>query len=188
MHQLLKGGKIYAFGAGKYLHLSSKGDGSLDFYLSCKVDEHWVQNTGIDLSDRMQVLAWFKKEFPDWAPIWLELFENASLPLIPRPQYCMPLDQTWQAQPNITMLGDAAHPMPPSGEGVNLAMLDALELSQCLTNPDFATLETAIAAYEKTMRTRAAKEAKDSMEMTEWMHGKDALTKMATLVGWQLNP
>lgn len=182
IHQLLKGGKIYAFGDEKFLHLSSKGDGSLDFYISCKKDENWMQNSGIDFSDRTQVCAWYKKEFPGWDSIWLELFENASLPLVPRPQYCMHLDQTWDAKSNITMLGDAAHIMPPSGEGVNLAMLDALELSACLTNENHTDLQSAIAAYEKPMRTRAAKEAQDSLEMTEWMHSKGALAKMVKML------
>lgn len=182
IHQLLKGGKIYAYGDEKYLHVSSKGDGSLDFYISCKKNENWVQNSGIDFSDKMQVCAWFKKEFPGWDSVWLELFENASLPLLLRPQYCIQLDQTWDAQSNITMLGDAAHLMPPSGEGVNLAMLDALELSECLTNGNFKDIQTAIAAYEKPMRTRAAKEAQDSIEMIEWMHAEDALGKMVQML------
>ena len=179
---LLKGGKIYAYADEKYLHVSSKGDGSLDFYISCQKDENWAQTGGIDFSDRMQVCAWFKKEFPEWDSVWLELFENASLPLIPRPQYCIDIEQTWDAQPNITLLGDAAHLMPPTGEGVNLAMLDALELSECLTNKKFTAIQTAIAVYEKQMRRRAAKEAQDSIEMTEWMHGEDALIKMVQLL------
>ncbi len=42
------------------------------------------------------------------------------------------------ALPNLTMLGDAAHRMPPyAGEGVNMAMQDALELYECLTYPEF---------------------------------------------------
>ncbi|MDN5284908.1 MAG: 2-polyprenyl-6-methoxyphenol hydroxylase [Mucilaginibacter sp.] len=182
IHQLLKGGKIYAHGSGIFLHVSSKGDGSLDFYISCKKDENWAQNSGIDFSDRMQLLVWFKNEFPEWGNIWLELFENASLPLIPRPQYCMHLDQTWEAQPNITMLGDAAHIMPPSGEGVNLAMLDALEISECLTSGNFNDIQTAIAAYEKQMRLGAAAEAKVSLEMAEWMHAEGASAKMVQML------
>ena len=182
MHQLLKGGKIYVHSDGKFIHVSSKGDGSLDFYISCKKDENWVQNSGIDFLDRKQVIAWFKSEFLGWGDIWLQLFENTSLPLLLRPQYCMPLDQGWQAQADIAILGDAAHIMPPSGEGVNLAMLDALELSECLTNNDFKDLQIAIAAYEKQMLPRAAKEAKDSLEMMEWMHGEDAQEKMMQLL------
>jgi hypothetical protein len=54
--------------------------------------------------------------------------------------------------------------MLPYGEGVNLAMLDALELSECLTSDDSKNIQTAIATYEKAMRTRAAEEARNSME------------------------
>jgi 2-polyprenyl-6-methoxyphenol hydroxylase-like FAD-dependent oxidoreductase len=182
IHQLLKGGKIYVHTDGKFVHLSSKGDGSLDFYISCKMDENWVKNSGIDFSDKAQVLTWFKKEFAGWDTIWLELVENVSLPLLLRPQYCMPLDQNWDAQPNITLLGDAAHIMPPSGEGVNLAMLDALELSECLTGDDFADTQTAIAAYEKPMQQRASAEAQESLEMVEWMHAEGAQDKMMKML------
>lgn len=182
IHQLLKGGKIYAHGSGIFLHVSAKGDGSLDFYLSCKQEENWVQNNGINFSDRTQVLTWFKNEFPEWSSIWFELFENAGMPLMLRPQYCMHINQTWDAQSNITVLGDAAHLMPPSGEGVNLAMLDALELSECLTSGEFNNTQSAIAAYEKQMRPRAAKEAQDSLEMMSWMHAEDALARMVQML------
>ncbi|PJZ78014.1 FAD-dependent oxidoreductase [Leptospira neocaledonica] len=181
IHQLLKGGKIYAYDGEKFLHVSSKGDGSLDFYVSCKKDEHWIQTSGINFSDKTQVIAWFKEEFSKWDSLWLELPENVSLPLLLRPQYCMPLDQSWNTLPNLTILGDAAHPMPPSGEGVNLAMLDALELSECLTNENFKDMQTAIATYEKQMLVRAANEARDSLEMTEWMHSEGAVAKLVQM-------
>lgn len=182
LHQLLKGGKIYVHSDGKYLHLSSKGDGSLDFYISCKKEENWGQNSGIDFSDRAQVLAWFKKEFLGWDHVWFELIENAGLPIMLRPQYCMPLNQSWEAQPNITLLGDAAHLMPPSGEGVNLAMLDALEISEFLTSDDFKDRQTAIAAYEKSMQARGAAEAQVSLEMTAWMHAEGAQAIMVQML------
>lgn len=183
IHQLLKGGKTYSFDGRKYFILSSKGDGSIDFYVSCKKDENWVQNSGIDFSDKMQVLAWFKEEFKDWDSMWFELFENAELPLLLRPQYCMPLNETWDSKSNVTLLGDAAHLMPPSGEGVNLAMLDALDLTECLTGNDFSSIESAIAAYEKQMQTRAVEDAKDSLEMADWMHGENAERKLLEMFG-----
>jgi 2-polyprenyl-6-methoxyphenol hydroxylase-like FAD-dependent oxidoreductase len=180
--QLLKGGKIYVHSGGKSFHISSKGDGSIDFYVSYKIDEDWLQASGIDFSDRSQLLEWCNKVFTGWDEVWFELFENVSLPLLVRPQYCMPLDQSWDAQSNVTLLGDAAHIMPPSGEGVNLAMLDALELSQCLTDPNFESLQDAIAAYEKPMQERAIHEAKDSMEIAEWMHGDNAMASLLQLL------
>lgn len=178
LHQVLKGGKIYIFADEKFLHLSSKGDGSIDFYVSCKKEENWLASCPFDLSDRSQLLEWARTTFPGWNQIWFELFEKADLPLLIRPQYCIPYDQTWEAQPTITLLGDAAHSMPPSGEGVNLAMLDALELSENLTSGTFKDLKTAIASYEKVMRERASEEAQESMDMKEWMHAEGAQDKI----------
>ncbi|SEN16448.1 2-polyprenyl-6-methoxyphenol hydroxylase [Chitinophaga rupis] len=174
VHELLQGGKIYVHNAGKYLHISAKGDGSIDFYISIKIDEAWANDSRINFSDSTQVRQWFKTAFAEWGGVWFELFDNADLPILIRPQYSIPLDQTWEAKSNLTLLGDAAHIMAPSGEGVNLAMLDALELSECLTNEHFKDTQTAIAAYETIMRERAAQEAATSFEMIEWMHAEDA--------------
>jgi len=177
IHKLLNGGKIFAMGNEQSLIVSSKGDGSLVFYPGFKKDENWVRECGIDFTDKAQVLAWFKQEYIGWDNIWLELFENATSAFIPRPQYCMPSDQTWEPLPNLTMLGDAAHLMPPyAGEGVNMAMLDALELSQCLTSKDYPDAKTAIAAYEKQMRARASETARDTLESTAALHSSEAIT------------
>jgi 2-polyprenyl-6-methoxyphenol hydroxylase-like FAD-dependent oxidoreductase len=183
VHLLLNGGKIFAFGDEKSLIVSSKGDGSLVFYTSFKSGENWVRESGINFSDKAQLLAWFKTAYAGWDKVWLELFENASTNFIPRPLYCMPFDQAWEALPNLTMLGDAAHLMPPfAGEGVNMAMLDALELSQCLTNPDFSNVHAAIAAYETQMRIRASETAMITMESTEALHSPDAIQFLINVI------
>ena len=96
----------------------------------------------------------------------------------------MPLNQSWEAQTNITLLGDAAHWMPPfAGEGVNMAMLDALQLSEALTDPAFTTTQTAIAAYEKQMLERFAIIGEETLFNTKWMHEPDALNHMLTMFG-----
>ena len=77
------------------------------------------------------------------------------------------------------MLGDAAHLMPPfAGEGANMAMLDALELSECLTSGKFENVQSAISAYENQMRKRAVKAAQESLENGDRMHSENALTTM----------
>ena len=157
--------------------------GSLVFYTGCKTDEQWHKKSGIDFSDTASVIQWFKREYAGWDNLYEELFENPIVPFVPRPQYCMPLDQTWKALPNLTMLGDAAHLMPPfAGEGVNMAMLDALELSQCLTSSNFTNVQAAIAAYEKQMRSRASVAAQASLESAAAMHSPEAIAYVMKVV------
>ena len=189
MHKLLNSGKIFAFGDSKSLIVSSKGDGSLVFYTGVKTGEDWVKRSRLDFTDRTEVLNWFKAEYDGWDVIWQELFVNAAVPFIPRPIYCMPLDQTWAALPNLTMLGDAAHLMPPfAGEGVNMAMLDALELSLVLTGNDFESLQAAIAFYEAAMRSRASEIAQESLDSGEMLHSPGAISFMANIGQADINP
>lgn len=186
IHALANGGKIMAFGNAKDLLLGQKGNGDLGFYASFKTDEAWAINSGLDYSDQSQMLAWFKKEYSGWSPVWYELFEKAATPFVPRPVYCMPLNQTWEALPNATMLGDAAHVMPPfAGEGANMAMLDALELSECLTSDEYDSLQEAIAVYETAMRKRAAAAAQESLQNGERMHSDGALKAMLKMFSRQ---
>ncbi|MFB9079614.1 FAD-dependent oxidoreductase [Flavobacterium procerum] len=176
---LVNGGKIMAFGDTKNILMGQKGNGDLGFYASFKADKNWTSENGLDYTDNKQILNWFQNEYPEWSNIWHELFENASIPFVPRPINCMPLDQTWETIPNLTLIGDAAHVMPPfAGEGANMAMLDALELSEALTSESFASLQEAISSYETKMLQRASKAAQESLENGEKMHAKDALKTM----------
>jgi len=184
IYALLNGGKIMAFGNSQCLLGGQKGNGEIGFYASFKADENWVKNNGLDYNDQTQLLSWFKTAYPGWSGIWYEIFENAATPFIPRLIYCMPLNQTWEGLPNVTMLGDAAHVMPPfAGEGANMAMLDALELSECLTDDKYNTLQEAISIYEINMRYRASIAAKESLENGERMHSEGALNMMLNMFG-----
>lgn len=179
LHSLLNGGKIMAFGNEKNILMGQKGGGALGFYISFKTDENWPVNSGLDYADKEQILEWFKNAYPEWSTAWYELLENVSVPFIPRPINCIPLDQTWETLPNLTIIGDAAHVMPPfAGEGANMAMLDPLELSENLTSDQFATIQEALADYESNMRQRASEAAQESLENGEKMHSKDALKTM----------
>ncbi|UOQ70683.1 hypothetical protein [Hymenobacter cellulosilyticus] len=73
--------------------------------------------------------------------------------------------------------------MPPyAGEGVNMAMLDALKLSECLTNSAFASSQQAISHYEAAMRARAAEAADMSIVSMEQLHSAGGLAWMSELM------
>jgi 2-polyprenyl-6-methoxyphenol hydroxylase-like FAD-dependent oxidoreductase len=184
VHAMLKGGKIFAIGDSKTLIVSSKGDGSLVFYTGCKTAESWASDSGIDFADKLKVTEWFKSAFTGWEDVWLGVFENAEPLFVPRPQYYMPLDQTWESLPDVTMLGDAAHLMPPyAGEGVNMAMLDALELSRCLSDTKFKDTLSAIAAYENAMRKRASEVTEMTLASTDALHSGEAAAFLLEIIG-----
>lgn len=184
VNKLLQGGKIMALGDSKTLSVSAKGDGSLDFYAGWNADINWTKASGIDFSQGHEVLQWFKRTYDKWDKLWLELFEAENIVFNARPQYCMPLDQKWEANAKITLIGDAAHVMPPyAGEGVNMAMLDALKLSERLTSGKFGNLRSAIADYETEMFTRFAEIGAETSNNTAFMHSPDGLKELLEMFG-----
>lgn len=179
MWKLVKGGKIFALDNEQTLLFSTKEDGTLTFYTGCKVNENWVKDSGIDFNNKKEVSDWFKTEFGSWDETWQELFESDEISIIPRPQYHYPLDQKWETLPNVTMLGDAAHRMPPyAGEGVNMAMQDAFELAECLTNDEFKDIKTSISSYENEMIERASEVTRLTLENTVLMHSENAIENL----------
>ncbi|MEZ2306390.1 MULTISPECIES: FAD-dependent oxidoreductase [Paraburkholderia] len=66
----------------------------------------------------------------------------------------LPAGTTWPAKSGLTLVGDAAHVMPPMGAGVNLAMLDAAELAEAIVAA--ANWRDAVCAQEQVMLDRAA--------------------------------
>lgn len=169
--QLIQGGSLTAVENGQTISFLTKGDGALNFWIWAKKPEDWVTTSGIDWTNRAAVAAWFAQEFRTWSPQWQTLFANEALTVLPRPSYYFPLDYSWPARANLTLLGDAAHAMPPNGEGVNMAMVDALELCEALLDSSFTTLDQALAAYEEKMRQRMQLISEDTRQLLELMNG-----------------
>ncbi|MBL7881622.1 FAD-dependent oxidoreductase [Chryseobacterium gambrini] len=180
--KLVNGGKIFALDLHQSLLFSTKGDGTLTFYTGCKTDENWVKDSGIDFDNKEQVFNWFKKEFSLWSKDFHELFESDEISIIPRPQYHYPPDQKWETSTNLTLLGDSAHRMTPyAGEGVNMAMQDAFELAENLTDNNFKDAKSAFSNYEKSMLKRASEITEITLNSTEMLHSENAIQNLLNM-------
>lgn len=166
IHHLVDQANLMVMGEGKTIAVQPRGDGGLTFYAASMYPENWAGTSGIDFSNPDEVYTYFTEFYKGWNSVFFTLFK-ACHQFVLRPLNYFPLDQRWETKADLTLLGDAAHLMPPNGEGVNLAMLDALGLSECLTNPTYPDLQSAIAAYEDRMISRAAALTEETMEGIE---------------------
>ncbi|MCP2024955.1 2-polyprenyl-6-methoxyphenol hydroxylase-like FAD-dependent oxidoreductase [Flavobacterium sp. HSC-32F16] len=174
--KLVNDGKIFALEQGKTVLCSAKGDGTLSVLIGLKTTHDWLVKSGVDFTDKTETAQWFKEEFKNWNPDWQELFESDAIWLTPRPMYHFPLDESWKPMSNLTMIGDAAHRMPPyAGEGANQALADALELYEVLTSNLFVNMEDAIGFFEKRMCARTSEITEITLQQTEAMHDENNL-------------
>lgn len=163
IYELVNNANLAVMDEGKNMAAQPRGDGGLTFYAASLYPEDWAATSGIDFKKPEEVYAYLAEFYKEWSPVFLQLFK-ACKQFTWRPLNYFPLDQYWEAKNNITIMGDAAHLMPPSGEGVNTAMLDALDLTTCLTDGEYESIHKAIAAYEQQMRARAAVLGREALD------------------------
>ncbi|MFY0254756.1 FAD-dependent oxidoreductase [Chitinophaga sp. 30R24] len=183
VHEMVHQGNMIVLGDEKGLMLQQKGDGTLIFYATAKHPEHWVRTVGIDFAVKAKAVDFLTQFYAGWNPAFFTLF-NASSHFVPRPMYGTPVHQQWDTQPALTMIGDAAHVMPPfAGVGVNMAMLDALELANCLTDPAFTDVTAAIHAYEIAMLARSAAAQERTKTSEDIFHAPTAIADLLKKLG-----
>lgn len=147
-------GSAHAADGKRGLFAQRNSGGHMRVYIMQRVPMDWVAAQGLHPEDTEGIRAYLRAEFADWSPETLRLITENDGPYVDRPLLALPVPHTWEHTPGVTLLGDAAHLMPPLGVGVNLAMLDASELALALVNS--ATVDDAVRAYEKTMLPRSA--------------------------------
>lgn len=107
------------------------------------------------------------------APELTALLTDGETAPVARVLHALPDEHRWERVPGVTLLGDAAHLMPPSGEGANLAMLDAAVLGEALAAHP-GDVEAALAAYEAGLFPRGARVAADAAELLDLCLGDRA--------------
>jgi 2-polyprenyl-6-methoxyphenol hydroxylase-like FAD-dependent oxidoreductase len=177
--KLLGGSALIALGGERTIGLGTKPDGSVLLYAGLKTNDPAARQSLEASTTPDQRVAWFHANFQGWSDLWEPLFRQSG-PMVWRPLLVCPPDQVWQPKPNLTLIGDAAHVMPPyAGEGVNMAMLDALVLSRLLLSE--GTPAAAIAAYESEMFARMQHMTEDTMLNTDMFYAPDAAYRVVSL-------
>ncbi len=137
------------------LFAQRNGGDHIRVYLIQRVPADWITADGLT-TDCIRALL--LERYRDWSPRLRRLISDNDGAYVDRPIFALPVPHVWEHDPTVTLLGDAAHLMPPLGVGVNLAMLDASELALALAHHD--TVDEAIHAYEKTMLPRSTEMAR----------------------------
>jgi 2-polyprenyl-6-methoxyphenol hydroxylase-like FAD-dependent oxidoreductase len=94
-----------------------------------------------------------------------------------KPLYMLPPGFSWSHIPGATLVGDAAHLTTPfAGEGVNAAMLDALELAESIISAFKAgtSVDQAVEEYETKLFPRAKDIAEETWRNLQMIFADDA--------------
>jgi 2-polyprenyl-6-methoxyphenol hydroxylase-like FAD-dependent oxidoreductase len=151
-------GGAHAADGRRGLFAQRNSGGHIRVYIIQRVPADWISASGLTTEDTDGIRAVLRDEYAHWSPRMRQLITENDGRYIDRPLFALPVPHTWEHNPTVTLLGDAAHLMPPLGVGVNLAMLDAGELALALANA--TTVDNAIRTYEQTMLPRSTDTAK----------------------------
>ncbi|HEY4017160.1 MAG TPA: FAD-dependent monooxygenase, partial [Pseudonocardiaceae bacterium] len=149
-------GNYWVLGNGKSLAAQRNGDGrvriGLSFYHTA---EDWFATSGIPFDDPAATRERLIKELTGWDARFTALIAACDDTIRLWPITTLPIGLTWPSTPDVTLLGDAAHLMPPVGEGANMALLDGAQLGRALAaHPD--DFPAAIKEYEREMFERTS--------------------------------
>jgi 2-polyprenyl-6-methoxyphenol hydroxylase-like FAD-dependent oxidoreductase len=161
-------GSFWAMGPGRMLSTQRVSDGHYHLAGTFRTSADWLATIPFD--DPVRTRAALKDLYAGWAPEVVGLVDACAGGFEGRPILALPVGLTWAPVPGVTLIGDAAHLMPPVGEGANLAMLDGAELALALAAGDQTE---AVKTYETAMFDRASAAAAQSAQVLEMLVADD---------------
>ena len=177
LHKLVNNGSLFAYSDSKGIIAQQRGDGTIIIYASGKREEDWKETCGYDLHNASEVKKAIREEFNDWAEPLVKLTQVADeSDFTARSLYILPPGHRWKHRAKVTLIGDAAHLMTPhAGEGVNVAMEDAMKLADSIIRSAKSedvvnALDKEVSVFEDEMMTRATKVQKHSLANTKDMY------------------
>ncbi|MFE2377483.1 FAD-dependent oxidoreductase [Streptomyces sp. NPDC059398] len=171
-------GSLMALGDNINLGAQRSGDGSIRVSVTLRTDDGWIGRQGFGGAEWARTVARLHGLFPGWAPELTGLIDACDPgSLMGRNIEALPVGTRWRSRPDVTLLGDAAHLMPPVGEGANQAMLDGILLARAIVeNSDDPA--AAVAAYEAEMFDRTAEIAEGSAQTERMGLAPDAAERL----------
>jgi 2-polyprenyl-6-methoxyphenol hydroxylase-like FAD-dependent oxidoreductase len=153
--QLIGDGSVAVYGVNRNLVAQRNSGGHVKVYATFRAP----LDPRADLADVEATRSRLLSLFDGWTAPVLDLIRRGTT-FAHRPLHVLPVSHTWAHVPGVTLLGDAAHLMPPLGVGANLAMLEGAELAEAVAEAGPGDLDEAVRAFEEQMWTRAGKWAK----------------------------
>ncbi|KAI0095960.1 FAD/NAD(P)-binding domain-containing protein [Daldinia grandis] len=145
----------------------------------------------VDWTDRKTRQRYLDRYFGDYIQeardAVLAMTEQPTL----RPLYMLPVGHRWESRPGVSLLGDAAHVMTPfAGVGVNVGMMDALELAEGIVayvkqqeeGGGKGDLAQMLRKYEEGMFERSQKDAAFTASMMEIEFREDGAEKVVEVM------
>ncbi|KAJ7687819.1 hypothetical protein B0H17DRAFT_678069 [Mycena rosella] len=156
------GGGAMVLGDNKAIMPQRNSNDVVRVYVAFRKPLEWLDEVGlkslIEDGRQAEARALLLAQFDGWCPEATGYIQVPSSSLDLRPLYTFKR-HSWDANPHVTIIGDAAHCMVPfAGEGANLAMMDGAELATVIAknmSANEASWLHAIKGFEAKMQRRA---------------------------------